>query len=111
MGGQQRVSAQTNAPVAPSRPAVLLTKLHPPAVRDEVLVRERLFERLRSGSQARLTLVAAPAGSGKTTLLAAWHETESRDRPVAWMTLDRGDDDPVVLWSHVLKSLGGPTRR
>ena len=100
------MSVQTNAPVAPSRPAVLLTKLHPPAVRDEVLVRERLFERLRSGSQAQLTLVAAPAGSGKTTLLAAWHETESRDRPVAWMTLDRGDDDPVVLWSHVLESLG-----
>ena len=26
-------------------------------------------------------------------------------RPVAWVTLDEGDDDAVVLWSHVIEAL------
>ena len=40
-----------------------------------------------------------PAGYGKTTLLAAWREAEAARKPVAWLTLDEGHNDPVVLWS------------
>ena len=39
--------------------------------------------------------VTAPAGYGKSTLLAEWARAE--DRPVAWVSLDRFDDDPAVL--------------
>jgi LuxR family transcriptional regulator, maltose regulon positive regulatory protein len=39
--------------------------------------------------------VTAPAGYGKTTLLAQWAGAE--DRRVAWVSLDRYDDDPAVL--------------
>ncbi len=39
--------------------------------------------------------VTAAAGYGKTTLLAQWALAE--DRPVAWVSLDRYDDDPTVL--------------
>jgi LuxR family maltose regulon positive regulatory protein len=53
----------------------------------------------------KLAVVAAPAGCGKTTLLGAWCETEARRRPVAWVTLDEGDNDAVVLWSHVFEAL------
>ncbi len=81
------------------------TKLHPPAVRKETIPRGRLLERLRSGSDRRLTLVACPAGFGKTTLLAAWREAEAARKPVAWLTLDEGDNDPVVLWSHAIEAL------
>ena len=28
-------------------------------------------------------------------------------RPVAWLSLDEGDNDPVVLWSYVLAALRG----
>jgi ATP/maltotriose-dependent transcriptional regulator MalT len=49
--------------------------------------------------------VACPAGFGKTTLLAAWHEAEAARKPVGWLTLDEGDDDPVVLWSYVIEAL------
>ena len=38
----------------------------------------------------------------QTTLLAAWREAEAARKPVAWLTLDEGDDDPVVLWSYDL---------
>ena len=53
----------------------------------------------------RLSLVACPAGFGKTTLLAAWREVEAARRPVAWLTVDEGDNDPVVLWSYVIEAL------
>ena len=87
------------------RPILVATKLHPPPVRELTLPRERLLDRLRSGSDRRLTLVACPAGFGKTTLLAAWREAEAARRPVAWLTLDDGDNDPVVLWTHAIEAL------
>jgi LuxR family transcriptional regulator, maltose regulon positive regulatory protein len=89
----------------PDAPLLLVTKLHPPYVPAQTIARERLFERLRSGQGCRLSLVACPAGFGKSTLLAAWRESEAVRRPVAWVTLDEGDDDPVVLWSHVIEAL------
>ena len=39
--------------------------------------------------------VTAPAGYGKSTLLAQWARAE--DRRVAWVSLDRFDDDPAAL--------------
>ena len=86
-------------------PVLVATKLHPPAVRDQAIPRERLVEALRAGSGLKLSLVACPAGFGKTTLLAAWREAEAARKPVAWVTLDEGDNDPVVLWSYVIEAL------
>jgi LuxR family transcriptional regulator, maltose regulon positive regulatory protein len=81
------------------------TKFRAPAVRDQDVLRERLMERLQCGSRYRLTLLACPAGFGKTTLLAAWREVEGARKPVAWLTLDDGDNDVVVLWSYVIEAL------
>jgi LuxR family maltose regulon positive regulatory protein len=47
------------------------------------------------GSERRVVGVSAPAGYGKSTLLAQW--ARSDDRRVAWVSLDRLDDDPAVL--------------
>ena len=86
-------------------PGLLLTKLHPPPTRNQNVRRDRLLERLRPEEGVKLAVVAAPAGSGKTTLLATWREAEAERRPVGWVSLDEGDNDPVVLWSHVLEAL------
>ena len=74
-------------------PMLIATKLRPPAIRDQIVPRERLLERLRAGSDPALTLVICPAGFGKTTLLAAWYQAETARRPVAWLTLDEADND------------------
>src|SRR5690348_17023456 len=87
-----------------SRP-LLVTKLHPPVRREQTVVRERLLDRLRPVPGRRLTVIAAPAGCGKTTLLGMWRDAASSSRPVAWLTLDKGDDDIVVLWTHLLEAL------
>ena len=84
---------------------LIATKLHPPAVRDETIPRERLLEQLRVSPNLKLMLIACPAGFGKTTLLAAWREIEAASRPVAWLTLDEGDRDPTVLWSYAIEAL------
>ena len=54
------------------------TKLLLPRPRARAVARPRLDELLQRGSQARLTLVSAPAGFGKTTLLAGWLAGEGR---------------------------------
>ena len=87
------------------QPAVLVTKLHAPVVPAQAVRRPRLFDRLDEGRGRRLSLVACPAGFGKSTLLAAWREDGAAGRPVAWVTVDDGDDDAVVLWSHVIEAL------
>jgi LuxR family maltose regulon positive regulatory protein len=86
-------------------PAPLLsTKLHAPRVRPELVDRAALVDRL-VGSGVPLTLVAAPAGSGKTTLLAAWRASADESRPFAWLSLDRGDNDPVRFWAYLVEAI------
>jgi LuxR family maltose regulon positive regulatory protein len=84
-----------------------MTKLHPPPRREQAVARDRLVERLRAKPGIKLTVVAAPAGCGKTTLLGEWSELEETAKPVAWVSLDEADNDPVVLWSYVLTALRG----
>ncbi len=81
------------------------TKLHAPALRQEWVQREDLVGYLAGCSSSRLVLVAAPAGFGKTTAVAQWAASTIEDRPFAWVSLDRGDDDPARLWWHVVSAL------
>ncbi len=100
------MSGEAHEPAArPEAPLLLVTKLHAPFVSAQAIVRQRLFDRLDDGRGRRLTLVACPAGFGKSTMAAAWCEREAERRPGAWVTLDEGDNDAVVLWSHVLEAL------
>ena len=53
-------------------------------------------------------LVSAPAGFGKTTLLAEWLAARPRTGAgpsAAWLSLDRGDNDPVSFWTYVVAAL------
>jgi ATP/maltotriose-dependent transcriptional regulator MalT len=48
-------------------------------------------------------MVCAPAGFGKTAPLADW--VRRGNRPVAWLSLDAGDNDPVRFWHHAVAAL------
>ena len=56
--------------------------------------RAALIEAARA-SDCRVVGISAPAGYGKSTLMSEWALAE--DRPVAWVSLDRFDDDPAAL--------------
>ena len=88
-----------------SRPILVVTKLHAPAVRAELVPRRRLVDLLVRRGPHKLTLIDAPAGWGKTTLLAEWRDDPGEPRPFAWVSLDRADNDPVRFWTYVVTAL------
>ena len=88
---------------APERDVLLATKLHVPHPPPGFVARPRLAAQLDEGRSRRMTLVCAPAGFGKTALLAAW--ASGGPRPVAWLSLDEGDNDPARFWRHVAAAL------
>ena len=86
---QVLLDAKLSVPESPSRGSVS---------------RASLIHSARS-SGCRVVSVAAPAGYGKSTLLAEWAHAE--DRPVAWISLDRFDDDPGVLLTLIASAIAG----
>jgi LuxR family transcriptional regulator, maltose regulon positive regulatory protein len=91
-------------------PAALLeTKFYVPRSRHGLVPRQRLSERLDRGTTSKLMLVSAPAGFGKTTLLTEWlgagPAAPADERLVAWLSLDRGDNDPASFWTYVIAAL------
>jgi LuxR family maltose regulon positive regulatory protein len=88
---------------ASERDVLLATKLHVPRLQPGFVPRSRLVEALDDGLTRRLILVCAPAGFGKTALLADW--VRRAGNPVAWLSLDTGDNDPARFWRHVVAAL------
>ncbi|HEY7022590.1 MAG TPA: LuxR C-terminal-related transcriptional regulator [Ktedonobacterales bacterium] len=82
---------------------LLRTKLTAPPPRDHLVTRSRLIQRLENALPRKLTLVSAPPGSGKTTLLSAW--LAQVGQPIAWVTLDEDDDDPIRFWTYAVAAL------
>ena len=80
---------------------ILMTKLFAPPPRQKLVPRPRLIEKLSLGLEKPLTLISAPAGSGKTTLLSSWKVENRENLPVAWLTLDAGDNDPVRFFLYL----------
>jgi len=62
-----------------------------------------LIDRLNTGIRRKVSLIPAPAGFGKTTLLSEW--IFQSQLPVAWISLDKGDNDPVYFIRYVIAAL------
>ncbi len=91
---------------------VAAAKINIPAGAVTALVRERLHALLDDAvaitpAGSPVTVVCAPAGSGKTTMLATWTRrwVDSGNGSIAWVSLDAEDNDPVLLWSAILRAL------
>ena len=85
--------------------SILATKLYIPPPRAKVVLRPRLIERMNEGlrSGRKLILISAAAGFGKTTLVSEW--IASCGRPVAWLSLDEGDNDPTRFLTYLVAAL------
>lgn len=82
---------------------LLVTKRTVPSRRVRLVPRVHLTGRLQAEPGRKLTLISAPAGFGKTTLLLDW--ITSGNQRVAWLSLDKGDNDPVRFWRYVVVAL------
>ncbi|MBS1966577.1 MAG: helix-turn-helix transcriptional regulator [Chloroflexi bacterium SZAS-1] len=83
--------------------ALLKTKLAVPVTRANLVPREALISRLEAAIRCPLTLISAPAGFGKTTLLYDW--IRHHQQPVAWLSLDVGDNVLSQIWRYVIAAL------
>ena len=89
---------------------LLTTKLLVPQPRPDIVHRPRLVERLTRAVQIghKLILILAPPGSGKTTLISEWLASlELEDGPpnIAWLSVDKGDNDPRRFLAYSLAAL------
>ena len=84
---------------------LLATKVSLPLLRHPFVPRPEILTRLSAGLREDhlLTLISAPAGYGKTTTLRLWLEELSR--PVAWVRLDKTDNEPSQFLTYVLTAL------
>jgi LuxR family maltose regulon positive regulatory protein len=84
---------------------LLATKIHIPPLRSNLVRRSHLVQRLNNGitQNQRLILISAPAGYGKSTLLREW--VAKLDAPVAWLSLERAENNPVRFWSYFAAAL------
>lgn len=83
---------------------ILPTKLFVPRRRNAMVARPGLVERIERGVSRPLTLVVAPAGFGKSTLVTQW--IDATPMPVAWLSLDKADNEPLRFLSYVLAAVG-----
>ncbi len=83
--------------------SLIRTKLRPPFTRTKLVTRPRLQEKIAQGLRGPLTLITAPAGFGKTTLLASC--VESCGMPVAWLSLDKNDNQIGRFLSYLIAAL------
>jgi LuxR family maltose regulon positive regulatory protein len=63
----------------------------------------KLIHKPNEGLEAKLTLVSAQAGYGKTTELSEW--VKQCSALVAWVSLDKQDNDWIQFWSYVTASI------
>lgn len=84
---------------------LLATKLHFPQIHPNLVARPRLIKILEKGLHDLLTLISAPADSGKTTLMSEWRADAKNRMPVAWLSLDSADNDPLRLLTYLTASV------
>jgi LuxR family transcriptional regulator, maltose regulon positive regulatory protein len=91
--------------------SILATKLHMPSVREALVLRPDLVERLNDGLTRKMSLISAPAGYGKTTLVVEWLQSlrgvrqEAAAPEIGWLSLDEADGDPARFLVHVVAAL------
>lgn len=87
------------------RVLLIRTKLYPPSLPEDYVVRSRLTAALDQGRHTPLTIVSAPAGYGKSVLASEWVGT--LDRRPAWLSLDNSDSDLQLFVSYLCAAIDG----
>ncbi len=72
-----------------------------------IVRRSAVFDRLSGAGPGGVVLVCAPAGSGKTVLVRSWTEAVGLQDRVAWVSVERGEQDSQRFWLSVTEAMTG----
>jgi len=87
---------------------LLSYKLQRPRLHPSLIARDRLLAQLDAALEQPVTLLCAPAGYGKTTLVSQWLVAcGATGHPLAWVSLDEGDNDLLRFWRHLIAACQG----
>ncbi|MCF8474230.1 MAG: LuxR C-terminal-related transcriptional regulator [Emcibacter sp.] len=85
---------------------VIITKLAPPMLRQELVEREKLFDNLQSYPSQRLLLISAGTGFGKTTFMASLYKKFGEKGACrAWISLDGDDKNEIRFLKYLISAL------
>ncbi len=84
---------------------ILKTKLFPPPVPDDYVLRDDVYKKLTKGLDRPLILVSAPAGYGKSTLVSHWSQTIKARH--CWLSLGVEDNQLNTLLTYLIATIRG----
>lgn len=83
--------------------AIIQTKLCPPAIKDSVIRRAKLYQKFNKITDYTITLVSAGAGYGKSTALSLFiHDAKLK---TCWYSLSLYDDDFLNFMVYLIHSI------
>lgn len=81
------------------------SKINIPKVKEKLVNRAVLFNKLNDAINYKVTLVTAPAGFGKSTLVSSWLTNIKDKYYTAWVSLDERDSEPIIFWKYIMYSI------
>jgi LuxR family maltose regulon positive regulatory protein len=75
-----------------------------------LLDRKDLLQLLDRALTKRVTVISAPPGSGKTSLLRAWADRSTNLRRIAFVSVERDQQNEQRFWCAVLDAIRSPAR-
>ena len=75
--------------------------------KQQLVARSALFDVLSAAAPGQVVLLCAPPGSGKTILLRSWAESEVAADRVAWVSVERGEEDAQHFWLSLVDAFAG----
>lgn len=101
---------RSDYPARMMTPPVPATRFRLPATNRALVDRTRLIDVLRAGRNKKLTVIHGPTGFGKSTLAAQWAtQLTAEGAVVAWLTVDRDDNNLVWFLSHMIEAIRSVT--
>src|ERR1700749_1499830 len=75
------------------------------AATHRIVAPEGLITSLDRAAAGRVTIISAPAGSGKTSLLRAWASRPGLADHIAFVPVQRDEQDAQLFWLAVLDAV------